>query len=172
MDTIFLALRVLVSLGAVLGVIWFAHRWLTGGTKGRMKGRHVTVLAKQNIGPKASVAVIEADGKRFLLGVTEHAVTVLDSSEIPLEVADPIEVIDVKTTPIPIHSFSRALAVARSAEEHDLVREPVELLTATRRAAREAESTRPPRAPRSPLAGSILSPETWRQTATALRRVR
>ncbi|MCU1570981.1 MAG: hypothetical protein JWR33_1722 [Naasia sp.] len=163
MDTVFLALRVLVSLAAVLAVIWFAHRWITGGAKARPKGRHITVIAKQSLGAKASVAVVETDGKRFLLGVTEHAVTVLDSAPIPPEL------VAVQTTPIPVGSFQRALAAARSAPQPPSVREPVALEPATRRAAREAQAAR---TSRSPVAGSLLSADTWRQTATALRRAR
>jgi flagellar protein FliO/FliZ len=159
MDTVFLALRVVVSLGAVLAVIWFARRWLTGGAKARLRTRHVMVLAKQAVGAKASVAVIEADGRRYLLGVTEHSVTVLDQLEtMPAE---------VPTTPILLPSFERALEDARRAAQPP--REPIPLLPETRRAVREAEATR---GPKSAVAGSILSPDTWRQTAMALRRAR
>lgn len=157
MDTLLLALRVLVSLGAVLAVLWVARRWLTTG-KGRARGKEITVVAKQGLGAKASVAVVEAGGTRYLLGVTEHAVTVLDRLEPqPVSAAPP-------TTPIALPSFSRAL---EQATEEARLREPIPLLPASRRAARQAES-----ADRSPLAGSLLSPDTWRRTALALRRAR
>lgn len=169
MDTVFLALRVLVSLGAVLGVIWFATRWITGGKRspiGRAaKAKQLTVVAKQGLGAKASVAIVEAGGRRLLLGVTEHSVTVLDRLELPAEPAVP-------TTPIRLPSFERALEEAQLGTEPVapvVVRDPIPLMPATRRAAREAEATR---AAKSPVAGSLLSAETWRQTAMALRRAR
>ncbi|BDZ45085.1 FliO/MopB family protein [Naasia aerilata] len=169
MDTVFLALRVLVSLGAVLGVIWFATRWILNGKRsplGRtVKAKQLTVVAKQGLGAKASIAIVEAGGRRFLLGVTEHAVTVLDQLEVPAEPALP-------TTPIRLPSFERALEDAQLTQGQGapvVVRDPIPLMPATRRAAREAEATRP--AP-SRVSGSLLSADTWRQTAMALRRAR
>ncbi|HEY8589689.1 MAG TPA: flagellar biosynthetic protein FliO [Naasia sp.] len=160
MDTLLLALRVLVSLGAVLAVLWFARRWLTGGKAARTRGKEITVVAKQGLGAKASVALVEAGGARYLLGVTEHSVTVLDrlEPEVPLLQAAP------PTTPIKLPSFARELEQA-TAETG--LREPIPLVPASRRSAREAEA-----AGRSPLAGSLLSADTWRQTALALRRAR
>jgi hypothetical protein len=57
------------------------------------------------------------------------------------------------------------------------VQQPVPATFPTRRAALAAEDAmavadRARTAKASPLAGSVLSPETWRQTAAALRRLR
>ncbi len=70
-----------------------------------------------------------------------------------------------QTISLPAHG--RASAHPRS--------EPVPAQHATRRAALAAEEARvvaerARTAKPSPLAGSVLSPETWRQTAAALRR--
>ena len=86
MDTFLLALRVVVSLGVVIGAIWFVQRRVSrsgGGSGARAKraGKPMSVIARQNLGPKASVAVVEFGGKRFLLGVTEHGIAVLDDAE-------------------------------------------------------------------------------------------
>src|SRR5437763_807436 len=81
MDTVFLALRVIVSLGAVFGALFFAHRWLTkgrGAGGGALRGKAISVVSRQGLGTKAGVAIVDAGGRRYLLGVTEHAVTVLD----------------------------------------------------------------------------------------------
>lgn len=80
MDTLFLALRVVVSLSAVLGVIWFAQRRLTKGKLLQKVVREIRVVGRQSLGSKASVVLIEADGKRMMLGVTDHSITLLDSS--------------------------------------------------------------------------------------------
>lgn len=80
MDTVFLALRVLLSLAVVLGVLWMLHRRLTrNGRLSPRAAKPVTVVTRQNIAPKASVVVMDVDGERFLLGVTEQSVTVLKS---------------------------------------------------------------------------------------------
>lgn len=84
MDTIFTALRVVVSLAAVLGLIWYLRKRISkNGTRSRRKGSVVTVLGKQGVGAKASVVVVDAEGRRFVLGVTEHSVSVLHSAEAP-----------------------------------------------------------------------------------------
>jgi flagellar protein FliO/FliZ len=84
-DTVFLALRVVVSLAVVIAAIWFIQRRLGGGRRLKSKSKPISVVARQSVGAKASVAVVEFGGKRFLLGVTEHAVSVLDSAEVPIE---------------------------------------------------------------------------------------
>lgn len=80
MDTVFLALRVVVALGAVFGALLVAHRWITKGRPGsKPRNRQIEVVARQGLGAKAGIAVVDAGGRRYLLGVTEHAVTVLDT---------------------------------------------------------------------------------------------
>ena len=80
MDTVFLALRVVVALGAVFGALLVAHRWITKGRPGSQpRNKQISVVARQGLGPKAGIAVVDAGGRRYLLGVTEHAVTVLDT---------------------------------------------------------------------------------------------
>src|SRR6476661_2624246 len=90
MDSLILGLRVLVALGAVLGLIWVLQRRLLKGTaKGRRRANTtLTVVSRQSVGQKASVVVVDAGDKRFLLGVTEHAINVLHSSDVPVEVLE------------------------------------------------------------------------------------
>jgi flagellar protein FliO/FliZ len=79
-DTVFLALRVVVALGAVFGALLLAHRWITKGRPGSQpRNKQISVVARQGLGAKAGIAVVDAGGRRYLLGVTEHAVTVLDT---------------------------------------------------------------------------------------------
>jgi flagellar biosynthetic protein FliO len=80
LDTVFLALRVVVALGAVFGALLLAHRWITKGRPGSApRNKQISMVARQSLGAKAGIAVVDAGGKRYLLGVTEHAVTVLDT---------------------------------------------------------------------------------------------
>lgn len=88
MDSLILGLRVLVALGAVLGLMWFLQRRLGQGTGRRRADRALTVVSRQSLGQKASVVVVDAAGQRFLLGVTEHAVNVLHTGDIPAETED------------------------------------------------------------------------------------
>ena len=131
MDELFLALRVILSLAAVLGVIWYAQRKISKGSRAK-QGKTITVVGRQGVGAKASVAVIDVDGKRFLLGVTEHSVNILHTSDTP---------------EAPAEAFSRALT-----------EEGVDV---------KAVEVRPPSA--SPLAGSILSADTWRRAFASLK---
>src|SRR3954468_11938600 len=85
MDALILGLRVVVALGAVLGLMWLLQRRLGKGTGRRRADRTLTVVSRQSLGQKASVVVVDAAGQRFLLGVTEHAVNVLHTGDIPPE---------------------------------------------------------------------------------------
>jgi len=87
MDTLFIALRVAVSLAVVLGIIWYAQRRLSRGSRAK-QNQAVVVVGRQGIGAKASVAVVEMDGKRFLLGVTDQAVTILHTADAPVAPAE------------------------------------------------------------------------------------
>ena len=143
METAVVALRVALSLGVVLALLWFLHRRITRGSSARLPPAAITVLGKQAIGQKASVVVVQAEGKRFVLGVTEHSITVLHGEEAPLA---------------PAVSFAAALAESTAGDIADETRAAV--------------LVRPRNRSQGPLAGSILSPATWRQAAAALGRGR
>ncbi|TJY71489.1 hypothetical protein E4J89_04380 [Arthrobacter sp. CAU 1506] len=84
METVVLALRVALSLAVVLGLLWVLQRRFSRGARTGAR-KLVRVVERQTIGPKASVVVVDADGQRFLLGVTDQAVSVLDTREAPAE---------------------------------------------------------------------------------------
>lgn len=97
MDTLFLALRVAVALAAVLGLIWFVQRKLNNKGSGKKAGggiaarlrtkRPIQVVGSHRLAPKASIAVVEIEGQKLVLGVTEHGISVLESA-VPVTVAD------------------------------------------------------------------------------------
>lgn len=161
MDSLILGLRVLVALGAVLGLIWVLQRRLL---KGKAKGRRranttLTVVSRQSVGQKASVVVVDAGDKRFLLGVTEHAVNVLHSSDVPVEVPE--------TAPAP-ESFADIFRDAGSAARADKGPQAAAFQGSalTRRSGihRRSELDKT-----QPMHGSILAGSTWRQAAEAIR---
>lgn len=143
-----LALRVLLALGAVVGVLWFVQKRVTGHQLKTRAGDPLNVVARRGVGAKASVVIIETGGQRFLLGVTEQSVNVLHTADAPAPVPAAV--------PVPaggVQVFADTLAKAREAA-------PVTGVT------RHAELP----AGASPLAGSIFAPETWKQAASAIRK--
>ncbi len=191
MDALILGLRVVVALGAVLGLMWFLQRRLGQGAGRRRADRALTVVGRQSLGQKASVVVVDAAGQRFLLGVTEHAVNVLHTGEIPPE---PEEV------PVPgisrgLGDFARILAEASPLAGNHFSSQPagpagdgtdgaddaadgVRDLPPSRRSTLHRNShARGPAGRGSasgasghpPIHGSILAGSTWKQAAAALR---
>jgi flagellar protein FliO/FliZ len=189
MDSLILGLRVLVALGAVLGLMWFLQRRLGQGTGRRRADRALTVVSRQSVGQKASVVVVDAAGQRFLLGVTEHAVNVLHTGDIPVEAE--AEDITAPQTRRGSGDFARILAGfgptpssqdGRPEDAYDDVRQGTpdgagDLagdVPPSRRSTLHRDSHSRGPATRSgtghpPMHGSILAGSTWKQAAAALR---
>ncbi|THJ65037.1 hypothetical protein E8P82_12965 [Arthrobacter echini] len=175
MDAVVLALRVLLSLGVVLALLFVLHRRLSKLNGNRAGAGIMSVVARQGIGAKASVVVLDAEGTRFYLGVTDQSVAVLHSAAAP-RALQAVGEQDGVVAALPVASGPPVPAAARAAGESAdfaaslrvaLEEEPQ---YATRRAARTARATEATRASRTaPLQGSILSPATWKQTARFLR---
>ncbi|MDQ1589174.1 MAG: flagellar protein FliO/FliZ [Microbacteriaceae bacterium] len=160
MDTLILALRVLLSLAVVLGLLWVIQRRVSRRVRVARTTKPVTVVSRQGIGQKASVVVVEHAGKRYLLGVTEHAVSVLDADLVPVDA---------------VPAFSRSMADAASAgiasagianASEEPTPAPVPMLRPRRdRGGYSANSS-------GRMAGSVLSPATWKQAAEFARQGR
>jgi flagellar protein FliO/FliZ len=175
-DNILLALRVVVSLGVVIGAIWFVQRRMSrGGIRAKRVAKPISVVARQNLGPKASVAVVEFGGKRFLLGVTEHGISVLDNApaeepatvEEPVPAAAPAVVASkasvARRTGSKQNSRDFAQALDQASEAPSLAKPaPVRLAKNDMFGAAFVPST-------SKLGGSILSAATWKQAWIAVR---
>ncbi len=164
MDSLFVGLRVVVSLGAVLALLWVISRKVSKSGRVTRSAKHVTVVARQGISGKASVAVVDVEGTRYVLGVTEHQVTVLGAAEAPQDarVTTLAPAIAAPAAPV-APSFETALASARDAAPAAVVA-PAAAPLGERRAARAVAPQ-----PTSALAGSILSAGTWKQAAAAMR---
>ncbi|CEA06608.1 flagellar biosynthesis protein FliO [Arthrobacter saudimassiliensis] len=150
METGLLGLRVLVSLGVVLALLWWLSRRVAARTGGTGDTAPVRVLSRQAISPKASVVVVEAEGQRFMLGVTEASVNVLNATPL-----DNLDAADADGSKVGDGGFAASLAAAGGTAD----------ALPSRRDLRRTE----PGEGASMLAGSILSPQTWRQSAAALR---
>jgi flagellar protein FliO/FliZ len=138
-----LVVRVVFSLLVVLAMMWGLNKALKGRTTSGRSAASLEVLSRTAVGRHASVVVLRTGDKGLVVGVTEHAISVLGEMELPQEAVAEVR------TPIEISADGRAL-------------EPAPVPRSRHRVA--APAGKP-----SALAGSVLAPSTWRQTASALR---
>ncbi|WP_322619408.1 flagellar biosynthetic protein FliO [Microbacterium sp. CBA3102] len=164
LDDLLLALRVALSLAAVLGLLWFLQRRVSRTAARRRDGEVITVLGRQGVGPKAQIVVVQTEDARYVLGVTEHGVNVVD--RLPVK---PAALPDDPATPVWSAATSEA---ASDAAEFDRILAATARTEDTTSAVAAQVPQRRVRHRNDPLRGSILSPETWRQTAEAIRRTR
>jgi flagellar protein FliO/FliZ len=149
----------------VLGLLWYVQRRVGKRLQKRRDGAEITVIARQALGAKAQLVVVETDDARYVLGVTEHGVNLIERTA-PGHVTRPVVHVgesapstsDVSSVPSGAadagdSAFDQLLAAQRASEQPPLRRH--------RRPSRQ-----------DPLAGSILSAQTWRQTAQFVRRPR
>ncbi|MGG7307009.1 FliO/MopB family protein [Curtobacterium sp. AB451] len=174
MDTAVIVLRVALSLGVVLALMWVLQRVsrkkLSGSaTRGR-RSASVEVVGRQSIGGKASVVVVDVEGERLVLGVSEHGVALLTSGQAPAPeltiVTGPVT-LPVRPTPS-AERFGQELAQQTAADPSlpSDAAQPLPMRPRNRRPQRAALPTA------QQLQGSILSADTWRQAASALRNRR
>lgn len=185
MDSFFLLLRVLVSLAAVFGLLFYLRKKL--GTRfSAPRNEQLQILARQSIGPKASVVLIEADGQRYLLGVADSSVNLLDNFAAPVpEPGEPDEATGQHAHAEPLQSAGGSECRPGEAETGLLSALPGpahsgqpgfrsfedELRLHTGKRALRQSGLAPGRVRRtSPLAGSILDTQTWRDAKAALSR--
>jgi flagellar protein FliO/FliZ len=146
MEPVFLALRVVLSLAVVLGLLWIVQRRLGRKSRRNNTGDLVTVVTRRGISQKVTVVVVEVDGMRYLLGVTENSDYVLGTSEAPVAMAETNDRAGAD-------EFAKSMSAA-SVDKADLA-----VITGQR-----------PSLTSGTLGGSILSPLVWKQAATALRQ--
>ncbi|MDT4932861.1 MAG: flagellar protein FliO/FliZ [Pseudonocardiales bacterium] len=157
MDTVALVGRLLVSLAAVLGLMWLLARRVKRPARGK-SSRLIDVLGRQQLSRTSSVTVVRVMDQALILGVTDGQVTVIGEADL-----------DAVHERLEAATAQRTVRAARpSVASH---------LPAT--APSSAPSTVAPMAPSavpaggalagSALAGSALSLKTWRQTIETLR---
>lgn len=147
----------------MLGLLWFLQRRVARTAARRRDGEAITVLGRQGVGPKAQIVVVQTDDARYVLGVTEHGVNVVDKL--------PVRAADREDPPGPAWSAATSEAASDAAEFDRILAAAALTETPAAAPAPPAPQLRV-RHRNDPLRGSILSPETWRQTAEAIRRTR
>jgi flagellar protein FliO/FliZ len=86
--TLALFARLIISLGFVIGLMWFAARVVRrrglGGaaSPNRRPGVSVDVLARRTLGRNASIAVVRTGKQAMVIGVTDHMVTKLADTDL------------------------------------------------------------------------------------------
>ena len=147
--------RLVASLAVVVGLMLLLARFV-GKRYGTRAGAPVQVLHRQPLSRSSSVAVVTVGSRVLVVGTTDHQVSLLaelDPEE--LEVAD-ADLEDADALELQVPSVS-----TRAPERPAQPAGP-----GAHRGARRAEVPR-----REPdagaLAGSVLSPQTWRQALAA-----
>ncbi|MEV7431623.1 flagellar biosynthetic protein FliO [Nocardioides sp. NPDC092400] len=181
-----LVLRLVFSLAVVLGLVLLVAR-VAQRRLGTRSGAPLSVLHRQAVGRHASVAVVAVGGRTLLLGVTEQQVrmiTELDGADlVPAEAATVTALPGVEREPTDgpaQQAHDQAgdqpyFAAVLHEQAAELARTTAAAgATAATRAARPgarraARPTRPTRQDDGPLAGSLLSPATWRRAVEAVR---
>lgn len=161
MDTVTLIGRLLVSLAAVLGVMWLLARRVrrTGGAGDRM----IDVLGRQQLSRTSSVAVVRVGEQALILGCTDTQVSVLGQTDLAAA-----EALLPAASPTPARTGGqrgRHTATAVESAEPRRARSSTRAVTGAGSSASGTAAT----SRRPALAGSALSSGTWRQTLESLR---
>jgi flagellar protein FliO/FliZ len=176
MDSVELVGRVLVSLVVVLAVIWvLARKFRKSANGGKRKGVGlIDVLGRQQLSRTASVAVVRVGSQALVVGITETQVNVLGETDLAaalaeVSVAPParstrVDVGRRPSAPIPAPIPAPGIPAPGAANVPVPGRDSRPLPAARASVAGDGADR-----PRGPLAGSALSPATWRQTIESLR---
>lgn len=73
--------RLVLSLGAIVGVLLLVRHWAQRTRGGGSSGGGVRVLGRTSLTRTSLVAVIETDGRRFLIGAADQGVRLLGELE-------------------------------------------------------------------------------------------
>jgi flagellar protein FliO/FliZ len=149
METVTLIGRLLISLAAVLGLMWVIARRVKRPTRGRSAGL-VDVLGRRQLSRTASVAVVRVLDQALILGITDGHVSLI--GETDLTAAEAAIETPAPTRPRPGPA-------------------KVDLATKIGPDGRILLDQRPTPARPTALAGSALSPNTWRQAVDSLRNL-
>lgn len=157
MDGVLLAARVLLALACVVGLVWYlARRFGRARVSDTSREAQLHLVTRQALGRHAGVAVVAVGNRRLLVGYGEQHVTMLT------EIAPVADLPPVASLPTPRPSVEDAVAGApRPTGGRGARSVPADLRTL---GDAEVVSLRP-----DPLAGSLLSPRTWRDTVRALQ---
>ena len=150
-----LTIRLIVSLTIVVGLLLVLARFGARKFRGNA-GALVHVVHRQALSRTSSVSVVTVGSRVLVLGTTEQQISVLtelDPDELELdEVAELSLVPEVEAPAEALLEIEAAPPAVRAPGSH-------------RGSHRSAPAT-----PTGPLAGSVLSPQTWKQAFSVVSR--
>ena len=148
-----LTLRLVFSLAVVIGLLLLIARISSRRFRGGSDAM-VRVLHRQAISRHNAVTVVTVGSRVLVLGTTEHEVRVLTE-------LDPSELVETAAI--------AALPAARPRGAHRAGRDEVPVITTSgsRKTSTAVTTSTTTSTTTSPLAGSVLSPATWRQALSA-----
>ena len=152
MDTLWLILRLVLSLALVLGLIWGLAR-----IKKRVSPTNagtIQVLSKIPVSRKGSLLLVEVGGKKLMIGATDNNISLI--SEI--DIAPDTHEIKEERRPVELDSYMIGMLDSPESMDFDLDPAEIEALASLKKSRSDSK-----------LAGSVLSPDTWRQLAETLR---
>jgi len=157
MDTLWLILRFVVSLAVVIGLIWGLAR-----VKKRVSPKgtgSIQLVSKVPVSKKGSLLLVEVGGKTMMLGATDNSITLLSVIDTSADVDEAKE----DRRPVSLDSLlNERLELPQSLDSDlqypDLQYPDSEAVAALHKSTGEGR-----------LAGSVLSPTTWRQLTEVLR---
>lgn len=167
-----LTIRLVFSLAVVVGLLLVLARVGARRFSGRT-GALVQVVHRQPLTRTSSVAVVTVGTRVLVLGATEQQVNVLTELDPEELVEDDAEVFELpglleavgadEPAPVPAPAVVRRSVAGSHRASHRADR------GANQRADRAApRQDSPETVPGGALAGSVLSPQTWRQALAAL----
>ncbi|WP_062204796.1 FliO/MopB family protein [Demequina salsinemoris] len=168
MDTLLLVLRVGLSLAAVLGLLWWLSRRMRA-TAGARRREGLAIVGRQQLGRRSGIAMVEASGRRLVVGYTDQGITLLhDAGEIP---EDPATTSGEERVDVDLDDLDLAAFADRDVPLSQLRVVGASPVAADAPAPDRSTSARTAdaRRPRTPLEGSILAPATWRQAVATVQ---
>lgn len=154
MDTIWLVARVVVSLGVVLALIWALAR-----VKKRVSPKGASalqVLSKTPVSKRGSLLLVQIGGRTLLLGSSDTNISLLTEVDLGEDSDGPRQ----ERIPVDMDALIDEWRTDAMAEVPAL---------ASRADADQPEQVTDLASDGGPLAGSVLSPQTWRQLTQVLR---
>jgi flagellar protein FliO/FliZ len=179
MDALATLGRLGLALAFVLGALWLIARFAQRRGRTVRRSQALAVLARQSLGKNSSVAVIKVMDRAMVVGVTDQQVSLLGETDLaeverkleeakaagrtgPVKNRAALTVVDAETTPARPASIGRRLLPAAP-------QRPAVAKSGVKASAKAWSATRPAAEASSALAGSALSPATWKQAVEAVR---
>jgi flagellar protein FliO/FliZ len=161
MDAVAAIARTSISLVAVLGLLYLISRWLRRRQGGVAGGADFAVLAKQSLGAKAAVALVQVGDRALVVGVSDAGVSLLGETDVAAVFKEP-------AAPAEDGGSAQDTAVETTGSSEDVAAQP----NAGERYVRKDGETIAVKTARhaSPgVSGSALSPATWTKAVDVLR---